>query len=244
MRRLVLGLFALTLTFSLVSWNGLAAQDQQQSQQPESQQGQVPKHQRMQGERLMGTVVSVGANQLQIKKSDGSTKTVQVSDQTRYRSGRQQVQLEDLKAGDHVFVVGTSGDNNTFQARMVNKMTPEMMSRFGNGEGGGGQFGGGMGNPGDRAFGRIESINGNEVKVSNRRLGEQTIEVTNQTQLTKEGQSISLSDLKVGDRIFAMGKQSNGKLVADSIRTGMRRGRARGGYRQGGTPSGSDQQPQ
>lgn len=242
MRRLIFGFFALTLTLSLAPWNGLAVQNQQQSQQPESQQGQAPMNQRMRGERLSGIVVSVGANQLQIKKSDGSTETVQVNDQTRLRSGRQQMQLEDLKPGDHVFVVGTSGENNTFQARMVNRMTQEQMERFANGQGGS-RFDGGMGNAGDRAFGRIESINGNELKVSNRRLGEQTIEVTSQTQFTKEGQSISLSDLKVGDRIFAMGKQLNGKFVADSIRTGAMRGR-RGGNRQGGTPPGSDQQLQ
>jgi Domain of unknown function (DUF5666) len=230
MRRLSFGFVALGLLLTFAPGYGLAAQQPEQ----QSPQGQMPMRGGMRGgmmgERVLGTIVSVGGNQIQLKKSDGTTETVQVNDQTRFRERRQPIKLEDLKAGDHVMIFGTTGDNKQFEARMVARVTQEQMERFENGPGGMGTM-----NAGNRAFGRIESINGNELKVKNPRTGEETIiEVNDQTQFMKQGQSIALSDLKVGDRIFAMGQLSNGKFVADRIMLGGMRGR--GGFRRGGMP--------
>ena len=86
---------------------------------------------------------------------------------------------------------------------------------------------------GSRAFGRITAINGNEITVENRRQGQKVIVVNDQTTFSKEGQTIALKDLKVGDRLAAMGHEENGKFVAERIMTGqfMRR---RGGMGGGG----------
>src|SRR5881296_3591589 len=76
-----------------------------------------------------GTITSVGVDRLEIKKMDGTAQSVMVDDQTRYREGRRDaqkdLQLEDLKPGDHVFVQGRATDNKEFTALMVRRVTDE-----------------------------------------------------------------------------------------------------------------------
>jgi hypothetical protein len=180
----------------------------------------------------MGTVTSVGVDRFEIKKPDGSTQTILVNDQTHYRQRQQEqqqeFQLEDLKVGDHVVVRGPANADKQVVAEGVNRVSEEMFERIqsGNFGGPGGGPGGGQGWPGagNRAGGEILSISGNQIKVRGRE-GERTIVVNDQTTFNKEGQSITLKDLKVSDHIFAMGKEANGQFVATEIHSGgMRRG--------------------
>jgi hypothetical protein len=195
---------------------------------------------------VIGTITSVGVDRFEIKKADGTTQTVMVNDQTHFRQrqeGQQQpqgLQLEDLKVGDHVFVRGTPNADKQVVAVGVNRVTEEQFQRFqsgggpGGGPGGPDGFGGGMGPggggplAGNRAGGEILSIDGNQIKVRGRQ-GERTIVVNNQTTFSKEGQTITLKDLKVGDRIFATGKDANGQFVATEVRSG-RPGQGRGNW--------------
>jgi Domain of unknown function (DUF5666) len=197
------------MAFALLAVQGFAA-----PQQAPNPQGRAQGMAR--GERAMGVINSVGVNQFQLKKADGSLLTVMVGDNTRYREDRRQIQLEDLKPGDHVLILGETNTNKEFEARMVRRLTENDMARFGR-------------NMGDRAFGQIVSIENNEIKVNNRFRGEQTVVVNDQTQFMKDGRAITLKDLKVGDRIFATGKEENGKLDADRVMTGQfRRFRGQG----------------
>jgi hypothetical protein len=82
---------------------------------------------------------------------------------------------------------------------------------------------------GTRAGGEIESIKGNQITVMSRRNGERVIVVNDQTTFAKEAQTVTLKDLKVGDRIFAMGKEVDGIFVATEVRSG-RPGGGRGGW--------------
>ena len=209
---------------------------------PPSPGQERPRHE-MGGPPLMGTVTSVGVDRFEIKKADGATQTVLVNDQTHFRQRQpgqeqpQEFQLEDLKVGDHVFVRGTPNNDKQVVAMGVNRMSAEQFERFQSGgfggPGGGGERGGGMGPgggmQGTRAGGEIVSINGNQIKVNSRRNGERVIVVNDQTTFSKEGQTIALKDLKVGDRIFAMGKEANGQFVATEIRSG-RPGGGRGNW--------------
>ena len=208
------------------------------AQQDSPRPGQQPGGRGMGGPPpMLGTVTSVGVDRFDIKKPDGTTQTVMVNDQTHFRQrqeGQQQpqeLQLEDLKVGDHVVVRGTPNADKQMVAMGVNRITEEQFQRFQTGGGPGGGAGGnwgpggggvGPGGPmeGNRAFGEIVSINGNEIKVQSRRGGERIIVVNEQTTFSKEGQSIKLKDLKVGDRIFAMGKEVDGKFAATEVRSG------------------------
>ena len=56
------------------------------------------------------------------------------------------------------------------------------------------------------------------------RQGERIVLVNEQTQFMKDGQPIALKDLKVGDRIFALGKETQGQFLATRVVTGQFRG--------------------
>ena len=200
---------------------------------------------------VLGTITSVGVDRFEIKTPDGATQTVMINDQTHYRQrveGQQQPQelaLEDLKVGDHVMVRGTPNADKQVVAAGVNRMTAEQFQRFqsfaaqggpagGPGGPGGGGPGGGGGMEGTRAGGEITAIKGNQITVQSRRAGERVIVVNDQTTFNKEGQTVALKDLKVGDRIFAMGKEVDGKFVATEVHSG----RPGGGGGRGGWPQG------
>jgi hypothetical protein len=157
-----------------------------------------------------GNITTVGVDRFEIKKMDGSTQTVMVDEHTRYRQGQQDIQLEDLKPGDQVFVRGQANSNKEFVAEAVRRVTADEMQRFQN--------------AGERVFGAIVSIDKNQLKVSNPRQGERTVLVNDQTQFMKDGQPIALKDLKVGDRIFTLGKETQGQFLATRVVTGQFRG--------------------
>jgi hypothetical protein len=233
------------LMVGLLSLSGAAAAQQDSAPPPGQQPGQGRRG--MNGPPpVMGTVTSVGVDRFEIKKTDGTTQVVMVNDQTHYRQRAaqqgqppQELALEDLKVGDHVFVRGTPNADKQLVAEGVNRVTAEQFERFQNG-GPGGQGGpGGPGGPGGgfgpggggpRVGGEITAINGNQIKVQSRRAGERVIIVNDQTTFDKEGKTIALKDLKVGDRIFATGTESNGQFVA----TGIHSGRPGGGGGQHG----------
>lgn len=226
---------SLILLLSLAVSGSLAAQDKPAGS------GQEPPRRGMGGEPVAGTVTSVGVDRFQIKQQDGSTATVLVNDQTHYRQEQQEFQLEDLKVGDHVFVRGTPNSDKQIVAVGVRRMTEDQFQRFQSGAAGGGPGGpgGGRGGPGgggwqggpgagNRAGGEILSIDQNQIKVRGRQ-GEKIIVVNDQTTFSKEGQSITLKDLKVGDHIFAIGKEVSGQFVATQVRSGrMGMGQGRG----------------
>jgi hypothetical protein len=162
------------------------------------------------GPAVFGTITSVGVDRFEIKKTDGSTQTVMVDEHTRYRQGQQDIQLEDLKPGDQVSVRGQANSNKEFVAEAVRRATADEMQRFQN--------------AGERVFGAIVSIDKNQLKVSNPRQGERIVLVNEQTQFMKDGQPIALKDLKVGDRIFALGKETQGQFLATRVVTGQFRG--------------------
>jgi hypothetical protein len=162
------------------------------------------------GPPVFGNITTVGVDRFEIKKMDGSTQTVMVDEHTRYRQGQQDIQLEDLKPGDQVFVRGQANSNKEFVAEAVRRVTADEMQRFQN--------------AGEQVFGAIVSIDKNQLKVSNPRQGERTVLVNDQTQFMKDGQPIALKDLKVGDRIFALGKETQGQFLATRVVTGQFRG--------------------
>jgi hypothetical protein len=162
------------------------------------------------GPPVFGNITTVGVDRFEIKKMDGSTQTVMVDEHTRYRQGQQDIQLEDLKPGDQVFVRGQANSNKEFVAEAVRRVTADEMQRFQN--------------AGERVFGAIVSIDKNQLKVSNPRQGERTVLVNDQTQFMKDGQPIALKDLKVGDRIFTLGKETQGQFLATRVVTGQFRG--------------------
>jgi hypothetical protein len=198
--------FALALGLIFIALASIAyAQQKNETQTPPQN---TPRE--FAGPPVAGTITSVGVDRFEIKKMDGSTQTVMVDEHTRYRQGQQDIQLEDLKPGDRVFVRGQANSNKEFVAESVRRATPDEIQRFQN--------------AGERVFGAIVSIDKNQLKVSNPRQGARIVLVNDQTQFMKNGQPIAFKDLKVGDRIFALGKETQGQFLATRVVTGQFRG--------------------
>jgi hypothetical protein len=163
------------------------------------------------GARVMGIVASVGVDRFTVKTADGNEQTVLVDEQTRYREGQKDIQLEDLKPGDRLFVRAQADTSNGLKAQMVRRVTEEQMQRFGSGE---------------RAFGEIIALEKNQLKLRNPRQGERIVKFDAQTTFVKEGKPSTLQELKVGDRIMAIGKETSDGFTATRIMSGpMQRGR-------------------
>ena len=195
--------FALALGLTLIALSNCAyAVQKEDTKAPTEKTQREPA-----GPPVFGTITSVGVDRFDIKKMDGSTQTVMVDEHTHYRQGQQDIQLEDLKPGDQVSVRGQANSNKEFVAEAVRRATADEMQRFQN--------------AGERVFGAILSIGKNQLKVSGARQGERTVLVNEQTQFMKDGQPIALKDLKVGDRIFALGKQTQGQFLATRVVTGQ-----------------------
>jgi hypothetical protein len=198
--------FAMALGLILIALTSCAFAQQKDETKTPSQN--APRE--FAGPPLFGTITSVGVDRFEIKKSDGSTQTVMVDEHTRYRQGQQDIQLEDLKPGDRVSIRGQANSNKEFVAEAVRRVTADELTRFQN--------------AGERVFGAIESIDKNQIKVSNPRQGERIVLVNEQTQFIKDGQPIALKDLKIGDRILALGKETQGQFLATRVTTGQFRG--------------------
>jgi hypothetical protein len=172
----------------------------------------------------MGTIASVGVDRFTVKTPDGNEQTVLVDEQTRYQEGQKDIQLEDLKPGDRVFARVQADTGTGLKAQMVRRVTGEPMQRFG-------------GEP--RAFGEIIAIEKNQLKLRDPRQGERVVKFNEQTTFVKEGKPSTVQELKVGDRIMAVGKETSDGFTATRIMSGpIERGR-RGGpdsTREGGEP--------
>lgn len=201
LRGLATGLFLATSTVGALR----AQDDSSKAQNQPPAQGQTGRAaEASPANRRMGIITTVGVDRFEIKGHDGTAQTVMVNSQTHYQQDQKDIQLEDLKAGDRVFVRGEANSNNEFVAAMVTRVTGE---------------GGPM--RGHRAGGQITAIEGNQLKVQNPRQGDRTVVVNEQTTFMKDGQPITLKDLKVGDRIFAMGDEVNGQFVATRVMSGQ-----------------------
>jgi len=185
-----------------------------------------------------GTITAITGNSITLKTRDGQTAQVNVTDQTRFRKGREDAKLGDLKVGDMVFVRGELKDG-VWQAEVVAER-PE------------GGMGMGMGGPGSNfrenlgktfIVGEITAMNGTQLTIQRPDGVSQNIAVDENTSFRKDSESVTLADLKVGDHIFGRGELKNNVFVPSQLNVGQPpfgRGR-RGPDGQGGPPP---QQPQ
>jgi Ni/Co efflux regulator RcnB len=182
-----------------------------------------------QGRRGMGvggTVTAINGNTLTIKQQDGTTAQVQVSDNTRYRKDRQEAKLADFKVGDMVMVRGEQKDG-VWQAAMLAARPTGGMA------GGGANFREGMGK--QFIVGEVKAINGTQLTILRPDGVSQDITVDESTSFRKDGQDITLPDVKVGDHVFGRGELKNNVFVPSTLNVGQMR-MQRGGPPQGGQP--------
>jgi hypothetical protein len=159
------------------------------------------------GRGTAGNITAINGDTLTLKTMNG-TETVKVTADTMYRKDREQAKLSDFKVGDTVFIMGDkSGD--TWTARIV-------ASRSGM-----------QGvNPDDMGkkfiIGEVTKIEGTKITIKRPDKVEQTIEVDDDTSFrNSRRESVTLADVKVGDRVGGRGSLKDGTFVASILTVGL-----------------------
>ncbi len=189
-----------------------------------------------------GTIQEIRSDSFTVKTMDGKTATVKITPDTQFRKERQEAKFSDFKAGDFVMIGGEPAGPDTWTARFVasrqgmGEGSMQMMSREDMGK----KF----------IAGEVKAIDGTKLTVARPDGETQTIEVDENTSFRKGRESITLPDIKVGDRVFGRGAvNSGGVFVPTELNVGgpgggfgMGTGGGRGRAPQAGAP-GSDSQP-
>jgi hypothetical protein len=230
-------LAALFLLSGAIAWA-------QADQSPQAQDQQQPPSQQQRGDRgygrrgdfqgTGGTITAINGDTLTLKTMNGGTATVKLTTSTIYRRDRQDAKLTDFKVGDMVMVRGESAGENTWTAQGVMSNSNGMAMRE--------QLG--------KKFIAGEVAKIEETKLTIKRIdGEtQVIEVDENTSFRNaKRESVTLADVKVGDRVFGRGDLKDGMFVPAVLNVGapgemmMRRG---GNDQRQGPPSTPEAQPQ
>jgi hypothetical protein len=163
----------------------------------------------MRGPGTAGTITAIEGQTLKLKTYNGGAATVKLTDQTRFSKDRQAAKLADFKVGDSIVVRGEEAGENTYTASMVMAAGGGMMQMMA--EGMGKQF----------IAGTVEKID--ELKLTIARVDGQTqvIEVDENTSFRKQGESITLADIKVGDQVMGRGALKNGTFVPATLNVGI-----------------------
>jgi len=68
--------------------------------------------------------------------------------------------------------------------------------------------------------GEVKAIDGTKLTIHRIDDQDQAIEVDENTSFRKQGESITLPDIKVGDRVFGRGEMKNGTFVPQVLNVG------------------------
>jgi len=199
----------------------------------DSQQGPPPQQRGNRGMRgqfrgTMGTITAISGDTIKLKTMDGKEATVKVTSETRFRhEGKPDTKLSDFKVGEVVFVAGEPSGDNTWTARMIGSRGP------------GGPGGRMMMDPADMGkkfiIGEVTKIDGVKLTIKRTDGVEQVIEVDDDTSFRNmRRESVTLADVKIGERVAGRGEVKNGIFVPTVLMVGLPEGRMFGGP--GGPP--------
>jgi len=191
-------------------------------------------------QRIGGTITAIAAPQLTIKTVDGVTYQVVTTDNTRVMHGRgEPIKLTDLKTGDALMAMGNlDAPNKTIHAAMLISMDAEQVKRMEEAQK---QQ---LANLGKTMIaGRVTAIDMDNATMTVERPDgvSQTIGFDENTSFrrgrgafvatgsggagsgananteTPTGESITLADIKVGDRVAGPGEVKNSRFMAKEL---------------------------
>lgn len=176
-----------------------------------------PRRREREGERqrfpgVMGSITALSENSMTVKTFHGKTATVKLTDKTQYRKDRQPARLDDFKVGDAVMVRGEPTGEDAWAASFIATRSNAA-----------GQFREGLGK--QFIVGDVKAIEGTGLTILRTDGETQTIQVDESTSFRKQGESITLADIKAGDHVFGRGELKNGIFVPTLLNVGeFRRG--------------------
>jgi len=175
---------------------------------------------RMEMRGTAGTITAIEGTTLTIKTIQGGTATIKTTEATRFNKDRQPAKLADFKVGDMIMVrADQPAEDNTYTAQAVFGGQPG--GQPGQGQGGGmmQMMAEGLGK--QFIVGKVEKIDELRLTIARPDGQTQEIEVNETTSFRKQGESITLADIKVGDQVFGRGAVKNGIFVPATLNVGM-----------------------
>ena len=144
---------------------------------------------------MSGTVKNVNGSTITIQDFMGFTRTIHTSSSTTYTRGGQSATSSAVTNGAQIAAQGTVDRNGTdLDASKVYVVLP-------------------------RVAGTVQSVSGSSFVVQGVDGAKHTVTTTSSTTFHNGGSQGSLSDVKQGVRVVAMGdRQSNGDLTATDVR--------------------------
>ena len=185
---------------------------------------------------VMGEITAVNADGFTLKTMQGNSATVKVSGETKFMRDQQPIKMSDLKVGNTIQVAGTpdANDPTTWNATFINDRTKQAE-----------EFKESLGKT--VVVGEVKSIDGTNIVVAMPNGQDLTVAADENTSFKKGRDSITLADIKVGDRVIGRGAVKNGTFVASELRVGgfgmgMGMGGGRGGWQGRGQGQGQGSQ--
>lgn len=171
----------------------------------------------MMGNGNAGQISEVNGDSFTLKTQMGTVLTVKTTAETRFFSKeRTPAALKDLKAGDYVAAMGPLAEG-VVQARFVAQLDDAAVKRMQ-------EFQANLGKT--VIAGEVKEIADTKLTILRPDGQTQVIELDESTSLRRREESITLADIKVGDRVFGNGELKNGVFVPKELRlmgAGMRR---------------------
>jgi hypothetical protein len=175
----------------------------------------------MMGGGNAGQITAISGDTITVKTVMGPELTVHTSADTRFfGSDRSPIALKDLKVGDYIGAGGAPPQDGVVQARFVGVLDEAAVKRIQD-------FRANLGKT--VIAGEVKAINDTRLTIARPDGQTQEIELDEGTSLRRgREESITLADIKPGDRVFGDGAIKNGVFVPTELRVmspGMRRQR-------------------
>jgi hypothetical protein len=157
-----------------------------------------------------GTITEINDGVIKLKTDAGKTVTVKTTADTRFMGkDRVQAAIKDFKVGDAVMAGGPAAGEDTIDARMVILLDEETVKRMKEAQANLGKT---------NITGEVKKIEETKITVLRPDGQTQVIEVDENTSLKKQGESVTLADVKPGEMITGPGELKNGVFVAKELR--------------------------
>lgn len=175
----------------------------------------------MRGNGNAGQISEINGDSFTVKTQMGATLTVKTTAETRFfGKDRTPGALKDLKTGDYVAAMGPLTEG-VVQARFVAQLDESAIKRME-------EFKVNLGKT--VIAGEVKEMADTKLTILRPDGQTQVIELDESTSLRRREESITLADIKPGDRVFGNGELKNGVFVPKELRimgagAGMRRTR-------------------
>ncbi|MDP9268965.1 MAG: DUF5666 domain-containing protein [Acidobacteriota bacterium] len=169
-----------------------------------------------------GQITRVNGDTITVKTLSGSELTLRTSAETRFVGrDRSMIALKDLKVGDYVMAGGGRPSDGVLLPRFVAQMDEAGVKRIQD-------FQANLGKT--VIAGEVKAIDDTKLTIARTDGQTQVIELDEGTSLRRgRDESITLADVKPGDRVYGQGEVKNGVFIPKELRVmgqmGMRRPR-------------------